>query len=354
MKPNATEERIRCFSSPYPRLPAQQQCDFSKPSVNGTWFCRKPKSLPCDSISKCVWLGEDSGLLDLVSQEEKKLFEKPYLEEELEANISVPIRVLPPDMRSFVDLPACPGKESASLAPGTQGHWSRGVWKSSICNVRVFETTDVQRCLANKTVYLYGDSTIRQWYEKLQTMLTLRNIKPNTPVLRSGHNTNWNVTVYWRFHHVPFRGRTWFNFSELSYAADQLDAIKGGPNTAVVLSLWSHFAGEPLDMIRSRLHAIRHAIHRLQRRDPGTHVFIRTGTTREHKFRMMLFYLTGSDWLAYQITEEIREMFGADPDVVVLDTWDMSVCQWGKDHVHPNQTVVDNQLNMLLSHVCPM
>ncbi|XP_066283098.1 NXPE family member 3-like [Branchiostoma lanceolatum] len=106
-------------------------------------------------------------------------------------------------------------------------------------------------------------------------------------------------------------------------------------------------------MIRSRLHAIRHAIHRLQRRDPGTHVFVRTGTTREHLGRSLLYYLLGSDWLAYQITEVIREMFRTDPDVVVLDFWDMTVCQWGKDNVHPDQTVVDNELNMLLSHVCP-
>ncbi|XP_066291077.1 NXPE family member 3-like [Branchiostoma lanceolatum] len=121
----------------------------------------------------------------------------------------------------------------------------------------------------------------------------------------------------------------------------------------VVLGLWSHFTAEPLEMFRSRLYPIRSAIHRLKRRRPGTRVFVRTGTTREHEQRQLVFYLLGSDWLAYQITDVIREMFRADPDVVVLDTWDMSVCQPGKDNVHPDQTMVDNQLNMLFSYICP-
>eukprot|EP00058_Branchiostoma_floridae_P009472 XP_002594960.1 hypothetical protein BRAFLDRAFT_103707 [Branchiostoma floridae] len=172
-------------------------------------------------------------------------------------------------------------------------------------------------------------------------------------VLKSASNTEWNVAAHFQFHHVPIVKQLPYPFFNLSYAADQLDAIQGGPNTVVVLSLWAHFTAEPLDMIRSRLHAIRHAIHRLQRRDPGTHVFIRTGNTREHTGHSLIYYLLGSDWLAYQITEEIRGIFREDPDVVVLDFWDMTVCQWGRDNVHPDQTVVDNELNMLLSHVCP-
>ncbi|XP_035676563.1 NXPE family member 3-like [Branchiostoma floridae] len=329
VKTGVTEER-QCFSAPYPNLPLHQQCDLSKADANGTWFCERPEKLPCNSISMCRFIFNNAKLLDLVSQEEKKFFKKPYLEEELEANLSVPIRVHPPAVRmpSPADLPACPGNESASLTPGTQGHWSRGVWKSSICNVQVFKTTDVQRCLANKTVYLHV-------------------------VLKSASNTEWNVAAHFRFHHVPIEKQLPYPFFNLSYAADQLDAIQGGPNTVVVLSLWAHFTEEPLDMIRSRLHAIRHAIHRLQRRDPGTHVFIRTGTTREHTGQSLIHYLLGSDWLAYQITEEIRDIFREDPDVVVLDFWDMTVCQWGRDNVHPDQTVVDNEINMLLSRVCP-
>ncbi|XP_066285739.1 NXPE family member 3-like [Branchiostoma lanceolatum] len=74
VKTGVTEER-QCFSSPYSKLPAHQQCDFSKPDANGTWFCERPENLPCDSISKCRWMGPRFGnVLGLASTEEKKFF----------------------------------------------------------------------------------------------------------------------------------------------------------------------------------------------------------------------------------------------------------------------------------------
>ncbi|XP_078621247.1 NXPE family member 3-like [Branchiostoma floridae x Branchiostoma japonicum] len=172
-------------------------------------------------------------------------------------------------------------------------------------------------------------------------------------VFQVGNNLQWNISVRFRFHHLPVQLRAWVNFHGYHYTVDELDATQGGPNMVIVLSLWSHFTKEPLDMIRSRLYAIRGAIHRLLRRSPGTRVFVRTGTTRQHKGGLLEYYLLNSDWLAYEITEAIREIFRADPDVVVLDTWDMSVCQPGEDNVHPDQTMVDNQLNRLFSHICP-
>ncbi|KAI8491100.1 Neurexophilin [Branchiostoma belcheri] len=318
----------QCFSSANPGLQSHQQCDFSKPEVNGTWICEKPGKLACSTISKCRW---DPGksratTLGLVSGEEKKLFQRsPYMS--LKQNcqhLNVFQRVL-----------------------GTRLH----LW---VCNVRVFSKKDIQRCLANKTVYMQGDSTLRQWSERLQEIVPLNYDKAtmDSTALLGGDNSQWNISVRYRFHHFPVQGSVWCVFYDFRYVADELDATRGGPDTVIVVSLWAHFTAEPLELLRSRLYAIRAAIHRLKRRSPGTRVFVRTGTTREHSRGRLEFYLLGSDWLAYQITEVIREMFRADPDVVVLDTWDMSVCQPGRDYVHPDLTMVDSQLNRLFSHIC--
>ncbi|XP_078701296.1 NXPE family member 3-like [Branchiostoma floridae x Branchiostoma belcheri] len=341
----------QCFSSANPRLSPYQQCDFSKPEVNGTWICEKPDKLPCSAISKCKYDLDKcrAKMVKLVSEEEKKLFQKPYLEEELEVDPKEPIHVLEAEVPTPQHLPACTWDKSAAL-----GHWSGKVWTSSVCNVRVFTQNDIRRCLANKTVYMQGDSTIRQWGLRLLTVVPLNHHGSMAHTARlEGDNSQWNISVRYRFHHFPVQGRVWCVFHDFRYVVETLDTILGGPNTVIVLSLWAHFTAEPLELLRSRLYAIRAAIHRLKRRAPGTRVFVRTGTTREHKGGKLEFYLLGSDWLAYQITEVIREMFRADPDVVVLDTWDMSVCQPGKDNVHPDQTMVDSQLNMLLSHICP-
>ncbi|KAI8477984.1 Neurexophilin [Branchiostoma belcheri] len=323
-KKNATNT-TQCFSSADTSLLPHQQCDFSKSDVNGTWICEKPDNIPCSAISR------------------------PYLEEELEVDPKEPIHVLKAELPTPQHLPACTWDKSAAL-----GHWSGKVWTSSVCNVRVFTQNDIRRCLANRTVYMQGDSTIRQWGLRLLTVVPLNHNKTKGYIARlEGDNSQWNISVRYRFHHFPVQGSVWCVFYDFRYVVETLDTNPGGPNTVIVLSLWAHFTAEPLELIRSRLSAIRAAIHRLKRRAPGTRVFVRTGTTREHTGGKLEFYLLGSDWLAYQITEVIREMFRADPDVVVLDTWDMSVCQPGKDNVHPDQTMVDSQLNMLLSHICP-
>ncbi|XP_078617500.1 NXPE family member 3-like [Branchiostoma floridae x Branchiostoma japonicum] len=350
---NATYTK-QCFSSANPSLPPNQQCDFSKGEVNGTWVCERPEKLPCSAISKCRWAPGNSRTktLSLVSNdEEKKLFQKPYLEAELEVDLKQPILVvLEAELSSQEQLPPCTWDKSSAL-----GYWSAKVWRSSVCNVRAFAKEDVQRCMANKTLYMQGDSTLRQWSQRLQKVVPLYYNKTtmDSTALLGGDNNQWNISVRYRFHHFPVQGGAWIYFNDFSYTADVLDSIRGGPNTVVVLGLWAHFTAEPLDMIRSRMYAIRAAIHRLKRRSPDTQVFVRTGTTREHTRGKIEFYLLNSDWLAYQITEVIREVFRADPDVVVLDTWDMSVCQPGKDGIHPDQTMVDSQLNRLLSHICP-
>ncbi|XP_066279604.1 NXPE family member 3-like [Branchiostoma lanceolatum] len=354
VKTKATQTR-QCFSSANPSLPQHQQCDFSKREVNGTWICQKPDKLPCSTISKCRWKKSTNRVktLAFVSQEERKLFQNPYLEEELEIDPKEPIRVLETELPTPQHLPACTGNARESGA--SLGHWSGKVWRSSVCNVRVFTKEDIQRCLANKTVFMQGDSTVRQWSQRMQKVVPLyyNDATMDSSARLGGDNSRWNISVRFRFHHFPTQVGAWVFFHDFSYTADMLDTIPGGPDTVIGLSLWAHFTAEPLEMIRSRLNAIRGAIHRLMRRSPGTRVFVRTGTTREHRGGKVEYYLLGSDWLAYQITKVIREMFRADPDVVVLDTWDMSVCQPGKDNVHPDQTMVDSQLNGLFSHICP-
>ncbi|XP_078574168.1 NXPE family member 3-like [Branchiostoma floridae x Branchiostoma japonicum] len=329
-----------------------QQCDLSRPDVNGTWICEKAEKLPCDTVSKCRWDSDKTwaNVLALVSPEEKKLFQKPYLEEEIEADPNEPIRVLEAKLPKPQHLPECTWNKSSAL-----GHWSGKIWKSSVCNVRVFDKGDIRRCLANKTVYMQGDSTIRQWSQRLQKLVPLHydNKTMDLTAIKGGDNIQWNISVRYRFHHFPVQVGAWNIFNDSRYIADELDSTHGGPNTVIVLSLWAHYTAEPLDMIRSRLYAIRGAIHRLKQRSPSTRVLVRTGTTREHMKGKLQFYLLGSDWLAYQIAEVIREVFRADPDVFLMDTWDMSVCQPGKDNVHPDQIMVDNQLSILFSHVCP-
>ncbi|XP_019640506.1 PREDICTED: NXPE family member 3-like [Branchiostoma belcheri] len=327
------KEERQCFTSQPPGRPLEQLCDLSRKEANGTWFCVKPDALPCSAIAGCR--------RDVT----QKGSQSPYIEAELEQDIQTPIHVKESARAPLDDLPDC-----SSNTPGVlfHGYWSGNVWKSSVCRVRMFTRADARSCLANKTLYIQGDSTIRQWYLWLAAGHSKGSLKPGPAI---AINKDVNIVVHYRSHGLPLMGSHWMNFTQIRYVVDELDSMNGGPNTVIVLGLWAHFTTESLEMFRARLHAIQNAIHRLLQRSPGTRVFVRTGTTREHKDRS--FYLRGSDWLAYQITEEIRQIFRTDRDVVVLDTWDMSVCQWEPDNIHPGPALIDSQINMLLSHICP-
>ncbi|XP_078617260.1 NXPE family member 3-like [Branchiostoma floridae x Branchiostoma japonicum] len=353
-----TSETQRCYSSTNANLPHHQLCDFSKQEAKATWICQKPEKLPCPTLGQCKFDADQSykRAEGLVSKKENTLFKKPYLETELELFTKKPIRVLEKELPIIQHLPPCTGHTSSFE------YWTGNVSKSSACNVRVFTRENTRRCLANKTVYLHGDSTMRQWYVRLQQVVQLKGIARAWAAKYGGnklshdggkYNVQWNISVHYRFHHFPFQIGHWDFFNNYMYLTDVLDEIQGGPNMVIAVGLWAHFTSEPLGMIRSRLFAIRAAIHRLLRRSPGTRVFVRTGTTREHHAGRLAYYFIGSDWLAYQVTEVIREVFRADPGVVVLDTWDMSVCQPGSDSIHPDQAMVDSQLNIMLSHICP-
>ncbi|XP_078692660.1 NXPE family member 3-like [Branchiostoma floridae x Branchiostoma belcheri] len=342
-------EKRQCSTTRPPDMPLNQLCDFSRREANGSWFCERPESLSCDAIVACrrdiTQKGNETTIL--VSEDELNLFLRPYIEVELEQDnpTLTPIRVKESSLLLFNRRPECPGSTPGAL---TQGFWFYDSWKSSVCRVRNFTRTSMRRCLANKRVYLQGDSTVRQWFLWLAEGHSKGSLKPGPATVFDKHK---NIFVQYRFHGLPVLGSHWMNFSKIRYVVDELDSMTGGPNTVIVLGLWAHFTTESLEMFRARLHAIQNAIHRLLQRSPGTRVFVRTGTTREHKG--YTFYLRGSDWLAYQITEEIRQIFRTDRDVVVLDTWDMSVCQWEPDNIHPGPALIDSQINMLLSHICP-
>lgn len=56
---------------------------------------------------------------------------------------------------------------------GLSGYYYQGLWRAlGGTKVRQFNTTAaVSQCLKGKVVHLYGDSTIRQWFEHFRATL---------------------------------------------------------------------------------------------------------------------------------------------------------------------------------------
>eukprot|EP00058_Branchiostoma_floridae_P002608 XP_002588096.1 hypothetical protein BRAFLDRAFT_87614 [Branchiostoma floridae] len=234
-----------------------------------------------------------------------------------------------------------------------EGFWLHGKWHSLSCQVRQFSPQNVTECLTNHTVHVRGDSTCRQWVERLVKWKVVQRGAGNSligPYTATNHSRG--IMVTFNFHTLPIQTGSWFPFRNLSESGISVEvrSMAGGPNVVLVLSLCAHFVAEPKHVYSSRMIEVKLAIQELHRKYPKTKVIVKTCNTRSH--RSYRSVVQQSDWLAQQIDHEMRSILG-DLNVAILDVWDMTVSQWYPHNIHPNQHVQDNELNILMSYICP-
>lgn len=133
--------------------------------------------------------------------------------------------------------------------------------------------------------------------------------------------------------------------SDLHYEVAHLAGIGGGPQTVVVLTLWAHFTTFPVSVYLDRLERVRQAIASLLFRSPKTKVIIKSANTGYKS-------IYGSDWLSLQLDILLREAFKGMA-VTIIDAWDMTSCHYLPDNIHPGPPVIRNEVDLLLSYICP-
>ncbi|XP_077436109.1 NXPE family member 3-like [Vanacampus margaritifer] len=124
------------------------------------WYCYKPKMLGCDNRYNHF----TGGLIkNLITKKEALLFKSGK-------NVKVPIHASATDTINV--LPS--RKESSSQKPDpvklvTSGYYYQDSWRSlGDIPMRTFGgASAITQCLTNKLVYMYGDSTMGQWFKYL-------------------------------------------------------------------------------------------------------------------------------------------------------------------------------------------
>ncbi|XP_051937546.1 NXPE family member 3-like [Hippocampus zosterae] len=321
-----------------------QLCNYTDPYSGEPWYCYKPKMLSCD-----VRINHAKGgyLKNIITNKEALLFQS-------EVNVKVPIHASTTD--TITVLPS--RKESASqksdpVKLATSGYYYQDSWMPLVgVTMRQFdEASAITQCLTKKVVYMYGDSTVRQWFEYLLSVLpemkefNLQSPKKVGPLMAV--DSTHNILLRYRCHGPPIRFSTVMT-SELRYIANELDGLSGGPNTVVALSIWSHFSTFPVEVYIRRLRHIRKAVVRLLDRAPGTMVVIRTANPQALQRDVSLY---NSDWFSLQLDIILRAMFKG-LDVMLVDAWQMCVAHHEPHHLHPPRAIVKNMVDMMLSYVC--
>uniref|UniRef100_A0AAY4C7R0 NXPE C-terminal domain-containing protein n=1 Tax=Denticeps clupeoides TaxID=299321 RepID=A0AAY4C7R0_9TELE len=316
-------------------------CKFTDLGTGELWFCQKPPSLPCDS-----WVHHSfGGYRANVSTTENSLLSKSSTDVKIPGS-DVTVNVLQNISKTSKTNKCLPGLET----PVPAGFYFQDKWTSLLCKTQSFTSADqVSACIKDKQILMMGDSTLRQWFEYLLTKVpSLKKLNLHTSE-QSGPfeavDTTANVRLEWRAHGLPLRtSKT--PWADLHYIANEMKDLAGGEHTVVVFTIWAHFTTYPLTVYVRRLSIIRKAvIALLQRSSNQTLVVIKSANTGYKD-------VYGSDWLSWQLDRVLRAMF-KDLHVVIIDVWQMTSCHSSPDNIHPPAVVIENEVELFLSFVCP-
>ncbi|XP_068069870.1 NXPE family member 3 isoform X1 [Danio rerio] len=311
-------------------------CEYSDLRTRETWRCKKPKSLPCSALVYHS-LGSYRNRLKKLEQ---TLIQKSN-------------KAIRGDKRIIKILHSHGNKTIEKCRPGLHtpvpaGFFLHDVWTSFVCNTSQFTPQTTTKCLKDKHIYMMGDSTMRQWFEFfVKTIPTLKqmnlHVRYQTGPLMAVDVEN-NIDLHWRAHGLPLRTLK-TAVASLHYISNEIDDLAGGPHTIIMLNLGPHFTTYPLDFFTLRVLRIRKAVLALLQRAPDTTVIIKTVNTGYKD-------IFGSDWYSLQLNRVLRWAF-QDVGVYILDVWQMTACHYSKENIHPGPIIIKNEIDVLLSFICP-
>ncbi|XP_058142157.1 NXPE family member 3-like [Dasypus novemcinctus] len=342
--PTGYEESVICNVNPLLIAEEESTCYYRDEDSGELWFCARPPTLPCDSLV------EHSGgtYWNVTTPDDEALMAWNVTDKAL-AQGSFPIWVAEENKRRLVLSPQQPCQPGLP-ATKPSGFYHQDVWHSLSCSGRSFPTADsILGCLAGRSVHMMGDSTLRQWWEYLRdTVPSLQPVDLHA-VYQTGPlmavDASRGIVLHWRAHGWPLRSlRT--PVASLHSVARELGGLAGGPHTVVVLGLGAHFTTFPPSVLVRRLVGIRAAVAALLAREPRTLVAIKLANTGYKS-------VYGSDWFTLQLNRLLRAAF-ADLRVAVVDAWEMTSSLALPDDIHPGRLIVRNEVDMLLSFVCPV
>lgn len=332
-------------------LPPDQQplCNYTDLYTGEPWYCYKPKMLSCDTR---INHAKGGYLKHLITNKEALLFQ---------SGVNIKVHIHPSGTHKISVQPRKDKaeEENSSINPedselGASGYYYEDSWRPlGGATMRQFnQSSAVAQCLQNKVINMYGDSTVRQWFEYLIAFVpdlkefdlhSPKNVGPFMAV-----DSSHNILVRYRCHGPPIRFTTVMS-SELRYVSNELDGLAGGPDTVVVLSVWAHFSTFPVEVYIRRLRHIRRALVRLLDRAPETLVVIRSANLQALDQEVSLY---NSDWFSLQLDLVLRAMFKG-LNVLLVDAWQMTAAHHHPHALHPPPAIVKNMIDTLLSYVCP-
>uniref|UniRef100_S4RM12 NXPE C-terminal domain-containing protein n=1 Tax=Petromyzon marinus TaxID=7757 RepID=S4RM12_PETMA len=157
-KEGAKGEATECNAVPRLMLKSKM-CEYRDKATGHMWFCKKPRTLPCDSLR----FHSNRGFSNILTKDEERFF----------SNCSNKMMSSGQWSSEWVFKIDEPNPDTTVMQQSLQGHpmpslsgfYLNDEWVSLSCRTRLFPSPqDLAKCLRGKRLYMYGDSTIRQWF----------------------------------------------------------------------------------------------------------------------------------------------------------------------------------------------
>ena len=347
---------VPCQETPWMKLDdtkfkpknARYLCNYTDSSTGIPWFCVRPQYMSCQNYR--YHYGYTVREKVISRTDDYIINTKPH---SIKHNIKFDVNgnQLFSKCLSRSKLPKCNQllvkTDEVQSLPLVTGFYYRNKWYSLFCKKQTFNSNEMVQILRNKRLYFYGDSTLRQWYDYLYSTIGTSIVGDAIGgFAKQSFDQKNNITMTFSFHGFPIRGRL-INVEIFDYIANRLDAVIGGDDAIIVLTIWAHFTVTNLDFYRQRIETIKRSIVRLLVRYPNTKIFIKSANTREEDAVSM------SNWYAYQLDQLMRETMSnlSSSSVILIDAWDMTMGHNCKFSIHPVNNVIRNEIDLFLSYL---
>ncbi|XP_071486532.1 NXPE family member 3-like [Diadema antillarum] len=364
---NAETRRCNVFPPEYGEF-----CNFTNPVSGVPWYCQKPvhPGLSCGdwrwsqsdetatAALKRALLGNQNRATCILRYRQRLNNQNVETTISVDVNNALHVTEFPWQNNS---LPPCRPGQLIGKSPMT-GYYYHDTWYSLHCKIRRRWTAEnVTNCLRNTTLQIIGDSSARQIYHMMQSMLQEQFTSSRHDFLheseeRSGPlwdiDGNNGIEIRFNFHGFPIGGSNWFNRSNIMDAARRLDRMQPSRNrTIIVMTIGAHFTYHNLDLYENRLRIVKAALDRLFVRIPNVLVIMKSMTPRE--FSDVTHIEVNSEWWMWRLDQSMRKIIASDPRIALIDAWGMTRAMLFPYDVHPHETVIANFVSQILSYACP-
>ncbi|XP_071086046.1 NXPE family member 3-like [Haliotis cracherodii] len=327
----------------------ENMCNYTAQNGGHSWLCERPKTklLPCWSRKS-----HQSVVAGDYHTPAEKQFIKRHPPHQILRRISASIsrgNFRPVTRISCSKLPARQTRRDDFSSGYSSQESNTGVWHPQLCRYSIQHTVQAyKRCLTNRRLWLYGDSTTRQWFEYIsrflgKEMVTYRKYEPQVAFMIDTHSS-----IFCGPHEFPFNtGNGWTNATFNKPLKQYLDKIPNYSKDIIVFHQLAHLVNFGPDIYRDHIRRNVRSIREFIFRVPKAIVVVK-GTSTFRRFERDKF----GDMNAMSYDPILKEEFSLIKDrVIFLDFIQMTLA-FEVQGLHPDMEVVKLMVHHLMGSVC--